>query len=260
MNNLPVLSQKNSINNGDIYKLGNHFLGCGKAEDERLLEKMLQGRKINCVVSDPPYASGTVESKDGFVKLSNETPIINDHLQSEIQYLEFTGKWLKTVHSNLEYPNTFYIFNSDKMIFAVKQALEKEGGKFSQLLIWAKNHNVIGRLDYNPMHELIAYGWFGKHEFYKSKDKSILCYPKPQKSKLHPTMKPVALIRHLILNSSRIGDIVWDGFGGSGTTLLACEQTKRVCVMTEISPLYCQTIIDRFHKVFPNLSVEKVIL
>lgn len=260
MNNSPVSNPNGSVNVGDIFKLSTHFLGCGKAEDGVLLDKLLQGRKINCAVTDPPYGSETVEGKQGFTKLSNDTPIINDHLQSEAQYQEFTRSWLKVVHDRLVYPNSLYIFNSDRMMFAVKGALEAEGGKFSQLLIWAKNHSVIGRLDYNLMHELIAFGWFGKHEFYKSKDKSILCYPKPQKNKLHPTMKPVPLIRHLILNSSRIGDVVWDGFGGSGTCLLACEQTRRACVMTEISPLYCQTIIDRFHKVFPSLSVERIAL
>jgi DNA modification methylase len=258
MNNLPVLNPSNSVKTGEIYKLGNQFLGCGKAEDEVLLEKLLQGRKINCVVSDPPYASGTVESKDGFVKLSNQTPIINDHFQTETQYAEFTRAWLHSVKLHLATPNSVYIFNSDKMIWSVRQAIEFEGGKFSQLLIWAKNHSVIGRLDYNPQHELILYGWFGKHEFFKSKDKSVLCYPKPQKSKFHPTTKPIPLIRHLILNSTRMGDIVWDGFGGSGTALLACQQTRRICVMTEISPHYCQTIIDRFHKIFPQLTVEKL--
>lgn len=242
---------------GEIYKLGNHLLGCGKAEDETLLEKMLQDRKINCIVTDPPYGSQTVESKQGFVKLSNQTPIINDNLITETQYLEFTRSWLRLVKLHLTTPNSVYIFNSDRMMFTVKQAIEFEGGKFSQLLIWAKNHSVIGRLDYNLMHELLAFGWFGKHEFYKSKDKSILCYPKQIRNKSHPTMKPIPLIRHLILNSTRMEDVVWDGFGGSGTTLLACQQTRRICIMTEISSAYCQTIIDRFHKIFPQLKIEK---
>jgi DNA modification methylase len=144
------------------------------------------------------------------------------------------------------------------MTFAVKKAIELEGGKMSQLLIWAKNNSIIGRLDYSPKHELIVYGWFGIHKFYKSRDKSILCFPKPNRSSLHPTMKPVALIRHLILNSSRIGDIVWDGFLGSGSTLIACQQTRRICVGTEISPVYCQTIIDRFKKIFPDEPVKKI--
>ena len=115
-------------------------------------------------------------------------------------------------------------------------------------------------LDYNPQHELILYGWFGKHQFHKRKDKSVLCYPKPNRSSLHPTMKPIPLLRHLILNSTGIGSIVWDGFGGSGSTLIACEQTKRVCVMIEISPEYCRTIVTRFQRIFPELAVHKVSL
>lgn len=258
MKNLPGSSRSNLIKEGEIYGLGSHVLGCGKAEDGILLERMLKGRKINCVITDVPYATGTVEGKEGFVKLSNQTIIINDHLQSEDDYTDFTRLWLHQVKQHLAVPNSVYIFNSDKMIWSVKEAIELEGGKFSQLLIWAKNHNVIGRLDYNPQHELILYGWFGKHEFYKSKDKSILCFPKPQKSKFHPTTKPIPLIRHIILNSTQMGDVVWDGFGGSGTTLLACQQIRRTCIMTEISLDYCQTIIDRFHKIFPVLPIQKI--
>ena len=258
MNNLLALSPLNLIKEGDIFQIGKHLLGCGKAEDESLLIKLLQGKQINLIVSDPPYSCNYVESKQAFSQLVNQTSIENDHLQSEQEYMEFTKGWLQAIKSHLSLPNSMYIFNSDKMAFAVKQALEAEGGKFSQLLIWAKNHSVIGRLDYNPQHEIIIYCWIGKHEFYKSKDKSVLCYPKPHRSPLHPTMKPVALLRHLILNSSRIDEIVWDGFGGSGSTMVAAEQTRRICVMTELSPVYCQTIIDRMHKISPELPINKL--
>lgn len=259
MNNLPESNHKKSVNEGDIFQLGNHILGCGKAENTTLLSRMVQNRKINLILTDPPYSCAYVESKEGFIKLANQTVIQNDNLQTEEEYITFTRSWMSAVVPYLEKPNTIYVFNTDRMALAIKQAIEQEGGKFSQLLIWAKNHSVIGRLDYNPQHELIIYGWFGKHAFYKSKDKSILCFPKPQRSKLHPTMKPIPLLRHLILNSSRIGDIVWDGFGGSGSTLIACQQTKRVCVMTELSPEYCTTIIDRFHSLFPELPITQVL-
>lgn len=260
MNNLQASSQLKSVKEGDIFTIGPHILGCGKAEDAEFLNRLLQvktGRKINLVLTDPPYGCGYVEGKEAFSKLSHKV-IVNDQLQSEKEYLEFTRNWLSAVTPHLALPNSIYVFNTDKMAFAVKQALEMEGGKYSQLLIWAKNNSVIGRLDYNPQHELILYGWVGKHEFYKSKDKSVLCFPKPNRSKLHPTTKPVPLLRHLILNSSRMGDIVWDGFGGSGSTLLACEQTKRICVMTEIDPAYCEVIINRVQRIFPELSITKV--
>lgn len=134
------------------------------------------------------------------------------------------------------------------MVFALRNAMNELGVKFGQLLIWVKTHAVVGRLDYAPQHELIVYGWYGTHEFVKSKDKSVLVCPKPNQSKMHPTTKPLDLIRRLVLNSTRVGDIVYDGFLGSGTTLLACEQTKRKCVGIELDPEYCATIIARFEK------------
>jgi DNA modification methylase len=154
-------------------------------------------------------------------------------------------------------PRSFYIFNSDKMLFALRDGMKDSEVKFTQLLIWIKNNVVVGRMNYLPQHELIAYGWYGSHEFYKAKDKSIIYYPKPNKSPLHPTMKPVGLLRNLILNSSKIGDYVYDPFGGSGSTLIACEQTKRKCLMVELDPDYCQVIIDRFKKV-SGVKAERI--
>ncbi|NMB82754.1 MAG: site-specific DNA-methyltransferase, partial [Ignavibacteria bacterium] len=251
-------NQSNLIKEGDVFQLGNHILACGKAEDKNLLEKILADRKVNLILIDPPYGCSYVESKSEFSKLSNQTVIENDQLRSEDEYSLFTKNWLQNIKEYLEKPNNIYIFNTDKMALAVKQALEAEGGKMSQLLIWAKSNSVVGRLDYSPKHELIIYGWIGKHKFYKSRDKTILCFPKPNRNKLHPTMKPIALLRHLILNSSRINDVVWDGFLGSGSTLIACQQTRRICVGTEISPDYCEVIIDRFRKIFPDISVKKL--
>lgn len=260
MKNLQEINQSNSIKvvPGDIIKLGNHTLGCGNAQDQDLLIRMLGGYKINMVLTDPPYSCNYVDGKKAFSHLANITEIQNDHLQTDGEYLYFTKAWLEVVKANLLVPNSVYIFNTDKMALVIKQAIEQEGGKFSQLLVWVKSSSVIGRLDYNPQHELILYGWFGKHQFHKHKDKSVLCYPKPTRSSLHPTMKPIPLLRHLILNSTKINDIVWDGFGGSGSTLIACEQTRRTCVMTEISPEYCETIVNRFHRIFPELLIQKV--
>ena len=142
------------------------------------------------------------------------------------------------------------------MLFALRDGMQNAGFKFTQLLIWIKNHAVVGRMDYLPQHELIAYGWHGAHIFHKSKDKSILFHPKPNKSKLHPTMKPVSLLRQLILNSTKIGDVIYEPFGGSGSTLIACEQTKRNCLCIEIDPEYCQIIVDRYEKV-TGIKVRK---
>jgi DNA modification methylase len=134
------------------------------------------------------------------------------------------------------------------MIFALKNSLDELGCKLAQLLIWVKSQPVVGRLDYLPQHELIAYGWHGTHKFNRSKDKSVLFFPKPSKSVLHPTMKPIGLLRKIILNSSKINGVVFDPFLGSGSTLIACEQTKRRCFGIELDPHYCQVIIDRYTK------------
>jgi site-specific DNA-methyltransferase (adenine-specific) len=188
------------------------------------------------------------ESKRDFQALAKDKVITNDHIQSDAEYKKFSVEWMNAITPHLERKNSFYIFNADKMVFALRDGMLEAGLKFAQLLIWVKTHAVVGRLDYAPQHELIAYGWFGTHEFVKGKDKSVLVYPKPNKSSMHPTTKPIPLIRHLILNSTRVGDAVYDAFLGSGTTLLACEQTKRICLGVEFDPEYCQTIIDRFEK------------
>lgn len=236
------------INIGDIFQLGDHLLLCGDSLEQDQVERLLNGKSIDLVLTDPPYGVGYVENKSGFAKISNDTVIANDEEQSEDEYAIFTQGWIGSVLPYLNDKNTFYIFNSDKMIFALREGMRQAGVRFTQILIWIKNHAVIGRMDYLPQHEFIAYGWFGTHEFHKSKDKSILFYPKPNKSKLHPTMKPVGLLRRLILNSTKVGDAVYDPFEGSGSTLIACEQTKRRCLTIEVDPKYCQTIIDRFNK------------
>jgi site-specific DNA-methyltransferase (adenine-specific) len=180
--------------------------------------------------------------------LATDKVIANDNIADEPAYQAFTQEWLSVVKPYLSRKNSLYIFNSDKMLLPTIAALKTTAGKFAQLLIWAKTHAVIGRLDYLPQHELIIYGWYGTHVFAKSKDKSILVYPRPNKSKLHPTMKPVGLLRRLILNSSQVGDTVFDGFVGSGSTLLACEQTNRRCLAVELDPAYCTVVISRWEK------------
>lgn len=241
-----------TITQGDIFVLGEHQLMCGDATDTETVKKVVQGHNISAVVTDPPYGVAYVESKKDFLtSQTNNTHkvIANDQAQSDEEYIQFSKKWLSCIKPFLNEKNSCYIFNSDKMLFALREAMLQEGFKFAQLLIWIKNHAVVGRMDYLPQHELIVYGWCGTHQFQKSKDKSILFHPKPNKSALHPTMKPVSLIRQLILNSTKINEVVYEPFCGSGTTLIACEQTKRKCIALELDPEYCKTIIERFEKV-----------
>jgi DNA modification methylase len=247
----------NSIKYGDTFCLGNHVILCADSRNKDMVARLIANRKIKVVINDVPYGVEVTESKEGFQKLSKDKPVINDHIQSDEEYQKFTRDWIEAIKPYLAAKNSFYVFNSDKMIFALRSGMIEAGLKFGQLLIWVKTHAVIGRMDYAPQHELIAYAWYGTHEFIKSKDKSVLVHPKPNKSPFHPTTKPVGLIRRLVLNSTRIGDVVYDGFLGSGTTVLACEQTKRRCVGVEIDPEYCQTTIDRFQKL-TGLKAKKI--
>ena len=231
-----------------IYQLGLHRLACGSSNDPELVKQLMADDKIALILTDPPYGVSYVENKLNPSKHGSDKVIANDNIADEADYEAFTKAWLEAVKPHMARKNSLYIFNSDKMLLPTIQALKATNGKFTQLLVWAKTQAVVGRMDYLPQHELIIYGWYGTHTFHKSKDKSILVYPKPSVSKLHPTMKPVGLLRRLILNSSSVGDVVFDGFGGSGSTLMACEQTKRQCMMVELDPDYCQVIIKRWEK------------
>lgn len=240
---------ENKIKYGDIFQIGLHRIACCDARDEKIIGKLIGEKKIKLLLCDVPYGVEVVESKKDFKNLTiKHKKIINDQDQSDEAYANFTKEWLAVVIPHLAVKNSAYIFNSDKMIFALREGMLRAGFKFSQLIVWVKSHAVIGRLNYLPQHELIAFGWFGTHEFKKSQDKSVLFYPRPSKSKLHPTMKPIPLLRNLILNSSSISGIIFDGFLGSGSSILAAEQTKRICYGTEIDPEYCQIILDRVAK------------
>lgn len=236
---------------GETYQLGDHYLLCGDSTDKHSVNTFIGDRKIKSVLCDSPYGVHYTESKlflqpDG---ISKHKPIANDWITSESEYYKFSLNWLSAITPHLCKKNSIYSFSSDIMLFPMREAFAYAGIHFGQLLIWVKNHSILGRLDYLPQHETILVGWYGTHEFMKSKDKSVLFCPKPNKSDLHPTMKPLSLLRRLILNSTQIGDYVYDGFGGSGSTLISCEQTKRKCLMIELDPEYCQVICDRFEKV-----------
>ena len=245
MKNSPDKKQKSFAK---IWQLGDHRLAQGDCRDAKLLKKLLGDERINVLCTDPPYGVAVAESKRNFRTLTKDKDIVGDQLQSDSEYREFSKEWLEGLVPYLAKKNSAYIFNADKMVWALRDGMADSGFKIAQLLVWVKQQSVIGRLDYAPQHELIVYGWFGTHHFRRSKDKSVLFYPRPNKSKLHPTTKPIGLMRRLVFNSTSIGDVVFDGFLGSGTTLLACEQTKRRCFGIELDPEYCQTIITRWEK------------
>ncbi len=226
-----------------IYQLGEHTLGCGSSTDNEFVKRVIGDNRINSINCDPPFGTAVADAP---LNPTKHRPLANDHIQSDEDYAKFTQDWLDAVKPFLAKKNSLYCFNADKMVFALREGMVRSGFKLSQLLVWVKSQPVIGRLDYLPTHELLIYGWYGTHKFYKGKDKSVLYAPKPQKSKYHPTMKPLSLIRRLILNSTEVGDTIYDPFLGSGTTLLASHQTLRKCIGIELDEKYCQVIIDRW--------------
>lgn len=256
MKNTPESKHKNSIRPGSIWQLGKHRLACGDCRDLALMKKLLESERVNLLCTDPPYGVAVAESKRGFQTLAKDKAIVGDHLQSDSEYAAFSAEWLAAIAPHLAPHNAAYIFNADKMIWPLREGAIRAGFKVAQLLVWVKSQAVIGRLDYAPQHELVLYGWHGTHKFRRSKDKSVLFFPKPSKSTLHPTMKPVQLIARLILNSTSIDETVFDGFLGSGTTLIACEMTKRRCFGVELDPEYCRTIIQRWEKLTGNTAME----
>lgn len=248
MKKLPASKPKRLIKLGDLFELENHRLLRGSAENTEHIKKLVGNAKISLIEIDPPYSVGFCDSKKDFKQFKKWKAIENDNITNEEDYKKFTVSYLKPIIPYLAKKNSLYMFNADRMIIPTVEGIREAGFKFSQLLVWIKSQAVLGRLDYQPQHELIFYGWYGCHEFKKSKDKSVLFCPKVQKSPLHPTMKPVSLVSRLILNSTDINDTVYDCFCGSGTSIIACEQTCRKCLAIEIDPEYCETIINRWEK------------
>ena len=241
---------KTIIQQGDIYKLGEHVIACGSSLDSEFIGKIIGDKKIRAIISDPPYGVAYVEGKKDFNKLRVDTNkvIIGDQLQTDIEYALFTKTWLEVAKSHLESYNACYIFNGDMMYPALRQGMKDAGYYYSQMIIWLKNHVVLGRKDYLPMFELIAYGWSGRHKMERSKAKSVIYHAKPAKSKLHPTQKPVGLLRKLIPNSTKIGEYIYDPFLGSGSTIIACHHLGRRCIGIDLEPSYISTSIDRWEK------------
>ncbi len=246
------------INNGDIYTVGNHVVGCGDSTDKDFVSRVIGTNKIRAIICDPPYAVAYVENKKGFAKLGvkDEKIIVGDHLQSEAEYESFTKKYLDAVVPYLNEYNSVYIFNADLMFPSLRSGMKSAGLYYSQMIIWLKNQPVMSRKDYLSQYELIAYGWFGKHKMERSKSKNVLYYPRPSKSKLHPTQKPIGLLRRIIPDNTSIGDFIYDPFLGSGSTAIGAEHLGRKCIGIEIDKGYVSIILERLEKLTGQKPVK----
>ena len=231
---------------GDIYELGDHRLLCGDCTEQTSSETLLQENKVDSLVTDPPYGvdySSKNEMLNAFDKGNCcQRPIKNDHIEN---YREFFASFLSIIPF-ADY-NTIYIFMSGNELHNVRIAFDDCKIKWGDYLVWVKNNHVLGRKDYNSKYEFCVYGWAGVHKFHADGHRTtVLEYDKPTKNDLHPTMKPIALIEQLVTDGSGKNAIIFDPFGGSGSTLIACEKTKRRCYMMELDPKYCDVIVKRY--------------
>ena len=249
---------------GEIWQLGGHRLMCGDSTDAASVALLMDGNKADMVFTDPPY-NVDYSSKNKFLNEADK----GNRIQVEIKNDSY--KTDEEIADKLWLPSFVNLYNhskSDSSIYVtmpqggthmmMMMMIAKSGWKVKHELIWVKNNHVLGRTDYYYKHEPIMFGWKENHHFYaKGKfDKSVWEIPKPHKSDLHPTMKPIELIENALLNSSKEDDIIVDLYGGSGSTLIACEQLNRKCYMMELDPHYCDVIIARWEKLTGKEAVK----
>ena len=248
---------------GDIWQLGRHRLMCGDSTKEDDVQKLMCGAKADLLLTDPPYNIGlgvgmSVEEAKRLNRRTDGKTIQNDKMNEE-DFLDFLVNAFKCGKNAMKPGASFYVWHADSEGMNFRCACEKSGLKLRQTLIWCKNAIVMGRQDYQWQHEPCLYGWAdgAAHAWYGDRKQSTLMFfDKPSKSKEHPTMKPVPLFDYQIKNSTKTGDIVLDLFGGSGTTIVACEQNGRCGYLMELDPKYCDVIIKRWEK----FTGEKAVL
>lgn len=224
---------------GDIWTLGRHRLICGDSTKEETYKSLMEDKKANLVVTDPPY-NVNYEGSAGKIK--------NDNMDNDKFY-----NFLLDAFSNMEKvmadDASIYVFHADTEGLNFRKAFNDAGFYLSGCCIWKKPSLVLGRSPYQWQHEPCLYGWKkkGKHQWYSGrKETTIWEFGKPKKNADHPTMKPIALLAYPISNSSMSNTLILDPFGGSGSTLIACEQTDRSCYTIELDEKFCDVIVKRY--------------
>ncbi len=240
---------------GDLFQLGSHRLLCGDCTIKENVDKLMGGEKADMVFTDPPYGVSYADKNKFLNTIARgnrmQNKISGDHktvknLQEDIIYPAFCR-----IKEALNTKSSYYITAPQGGdLLMMMMMMMKAGLTLRHMLIWVKNNHVLGRTDYNYKHEPILYGWVDRHNFYGNGQFQFSTWEinKPNKSDLHPTMKPIALVVNALQNSSKTQDNILDLFLGSGTTLIACEQTGRKCYGMEIDPVYVEIIIDRWEK------------
>ncbi len=237
---------------GEVWILGAHRLMCGSATDHNDMDKLCGGGVINLLLTDPPYGVSYVGKTKDALTINNDS--MEDEGFEQFLYDAFSG-----CMEHMAPGASFYVFYADSRGGVFRNACARADMVVRECLVWVKNTMVMGRQDYQWKHEPCLYGWKegGAHSWYSDrKQTTVLEFDRPTRNAEHPTMKPVSLIAYLIQNSSKQGDVVLDCFGGSGSTLIACEQMGRTCYTMELDPHYCDVIIQRWE----DLTGQKAVL
>ena len=224
---------------GDVWTLGRHRLVCGDSTKAETFDTLMQGQKANLVVTDPPY-NVNYEGSAGKIK--------NDNMASE-KFFDFLFDAFSNMEKVMADDASIYVFHADTEGLNFRKAFADAGFYLSGCCIWKKPSLVLGRSPYQWQHEPCLYGWkkSGKHQWYADrKQTTIWEFEKTKKNTDHPTMKPIPLLAYPIQNSSMSNTLVLDPFGGSGSTLIACEQTDRDCYTIELDEKYCDVIVKRY--------------
>lgn len=239
---------------GDIWLLGNTRLMCGDCRSKTDVSALMNGQYADLLVTDPPYNVAYQGATE------DELTIQNDSMENDL-FATFLRQVFTVMFSILKPGGAYYVFHADSEGENFRASLRKVGFKISQCCVWVKNSMVMGRQDYQWQHEPCLYGWKpGAGHFWNSdrKQTTVWNFDKPQRNAIHPTMKPIALMAYPICNSSLPGQIVADFFSGSGSTLLACQQTDRICCAMEIDPRYVSATVSRYRAMFPEQPVRLI--
>lgn len=224
---------------GDIWTLGRHRLICGDSTKEETYKSLMEDKRANLVVTDPPY-NVNYEGSAGKIK--------NDNMNTD-KFYNFLLDAFSNMKKAMADDASIYVFHADTEGLNFRKAFNDAGFYLSGCCIWKKPSLVLGRSPYQWQHEPCLYGWKkkGKHQWYSGrKETTIWEFEKPKKNAEHPTMKPIALLAYPITNSSMSNTLILDPFGGSGSTLIACEQTDRSCYTIELDEKFCDVIVKRY--------------
>lgn len=250
---------------GDIWQLGEHRLMCGDSTKAEDVARLMDGEKAQLVITDPPYNVAIGSKNKALNEMQKWGRIIEDIIGDKGMTDEEIGEkiWAPAFKNLCDFATddcAIYVsMPQGGTHMMMMMMMMSRYWQVKHELIWLKNAPTfsMGRLNYDYKHEPIVYGWKKKHNWYAKEPKqSILCFDKPKKCDLHPTMKPIALWAELICNSSQEGMIVSDFFGGSGTTIMACEQLHRKARLMELDPHYCDVIIARWEKLTGQKAIK----